>query len=412
MDSLIKSDEVCEQWRKQANELYNKTNYVQALELYNKALCYAENIKSKEAGICFANRSAVFCNLSLPEAAIENIQLARNAGYPAELMDKLNDREKKCLEMMNRPRKVNPAKDFFKLSYPAHEKTPFLANCVEMRETKKYGRGLYATRDLKPGDIITNSRPVLKSINKNAAYKRCTNCLEVNDMNLFSCPSCVGTMFCSTKCQEEAMEKFHKYECPYIDEVRRAHADCDIRTATWRFLLVTQHAVDGIKKLKALVEDWQLTKKTFFDYDLSKDCKELAMNEFLAAYSQTSAFELFTPRTASNALFEKLSNDQPLRSLWKTLKEKQNMKAILQKTSLVVGQAFRATFDGSMNNVEWQNVLNSKYGEAIGGGIHLPFVYFNHSCSPNVNRIMFNDSCFHFVIKPVKKDEQLFEAYW
>jgi len=28
-------------------------------------------------------------------AAIENIQLARNADYPAELMDKLNDREKK-----------------------------------------------------------------------------------------------------------------------------------------------------------------------------------------------------------------------------------------------------------------------------------------------------------------------------
>jgi len=220
MNSLIKSDAVCDQWRKQANELYKQRKYLQALELYNKALCYAENIKSKYAGICFANRSAVFCNLSLPEAAIENIQLARNAGYPAEMMDKLNDREKKCLEMMERPKKVNPAKDFFKLSYPAHEKTPFLANCIEMRETKKYGRGMYATQDLKPGDIISVSKPVLKAIYKEAVYKRCANCLEVNDMNLFPCPSCVGTMFCSKKCQEEAEVKFHKYECPYIDAIR------------------------------------------------------------------------------------------------------------------------------------------------------------------------------------------------
>jgi len=408
MNSTIKSNAASDQCRKQGKELYKQAKYVQALELYNKALCYAENIDSKEAGLCFANRSAVFFNLGLPEAAIANIQLARNANYAAEKI--LNEREIKCQEMMAQPKKANPAKDFFKLSYPAHEKTPFLANCIEIRETKKYGRGMYTTQDLKPGDIISNSGPVLKSIKKVSVYKRCTNCLEVNDMNLFPCPSCVSTMFCSKTCQDEAMIKFHKLECPHIDEYREnLIPGAELCSSLWRSLFATQHVAGGMKKLKAFLDDKELTKKTFLDYDLSKDCKDLALNEFLSALGYLSAKLKYNTFMAPELVFEMFLNSQPLRSTWKTQREKLDVKSILMTTSPIFHMPLCEPFNGQM--IEWENETNGRYGDIIGSGITLPKMYFNGNCSPNIMMLNLYSKAFHVVIKPIKKDEQLFEAY-
>jgi len=411
MNSVIKSNAVSDQCRKQGNELYKKAKYVQAMELYNKALCYAEKIDSKEAGLCFANRSAVFFHLGLPEVAIANIQLARNANYAAEKI--LDDREKKCQKLMEQPKKANPAKDFFKLSYPAHEKTPFLANCIEIRETKKYGRGMYTTQDLKPGDIITNSGPVLKSIFKNGVYKRCTNCLEVNDMNLLPCPSCITTMFCSKKCQDEAMMKFHKLECPHIDKFRAnlvpGMEEC---SGFWRSLLATQQVVGGLKNLKAALNDEQLIKKTFLDYDLSKDCKDLALNEFLSALGHLSALKLFeTNPSGADRFFRDFLSIEPVRSTWKTSQEQQDIVSIIKKTLQLFHKPQTETFDGTISEDDLGNAIDRNHGKHFGSGMHLPFMYFNCSCSPNIARIDFDSSSFHVVTKPIKKDEQIFEAY-
>jgi len=315
--------------------------------------------------------------------------------------------------MEEQPKKANPAKDFLKLSYPAHEKTPFLANCIEIRETKKYGRGMYTTQDLKPGDIISNSGPVLKSILKNGVYKQCTNCLEVNDMNLFPCPSCVTTMFCSKKCQDEAMMKFHKLECPHIDKFRvDVSTVTEAKATTWRSLLATQQVVGGFKNLKALCDDEQLTKKTFFDYDLSKDCKDLALNEFLSALGHLSAFRKYNNCLLPECGYEIFVNLKPIRSIWKSQKEKQDIKSILRQTMPIFFFPFNESFDeSSMNESDWENTATRRNGKFNASGLHLPFIYFNSSCSPNIILILINSRTFHVVIKPIKKDEQLFETY-
>jgi len=177
-------------------------------------------------------------------------------------------------------------------------------------------------------------------------------------------------------------------------------------------VLASQLAAGGIKKLKALCDDDKLTKKTFVDYDLNKDCTDLALNEFLAALGHLSVYKMFRweePSTPDDFI-EGVVNMQPLRSFWKNQKEKQDIKAIIKKSARIFSMPFLATFDGTMNTTEWENLLRSM-GETVGSGLHYPFLYFNHSCSPNIGKVKFNSTSCHVVIKPIKKDEQLFESY-
>jgi len=93
---------VSEQLRLRANKLYSEAKHMEALEAYNKSLCFAEKIESKEAAHVFANRSAVYftMDMELPDQCLENIKLARDAGYPAEMMKKLNKRASICRYLM------------------------------------------------------------------------------------------------------------------------------------------------------------------------------------------------------------------------------------------------------------------------------------------------------------------------
>jgi len=400
--SSFKSDSTCEEFRKEGNQFYQQNKFIDALAYYNKALCYAEKIDSKEAALVFANRSAVYINLGLPELCLKNIEHARNAGYPAEKVQSLNNREKKCRKMIvqkdpaaKEEEVKDPVNDFFKLSYPAHEKIPFLANCVEMRENKKYRRGLYATQDLKPGDVIAIDEPVMKSLYKNGLYKRCTNCIEVKDMDLMPCSGCVFAMFCSKKCQDEAMEKFHQFECPHLDSF--CYEDV-------RFFFEALHAAGGLNKLKAICADKQMKQKTFFDYDLSKDNNpSLELNQLLAMIGQLSV--VVKPNQQLRELnIDHCIDEQPIRSAWKTQEEKNDVGQILMELSCI------ALHEKVDNPYEAYGGRLEKYEVCFGSCVNLVMPYFNHSCSPNVTTLSVGIQIIYIVDCPIKKDEQIFES--
>ena len=79
--------------------------------------------------------------------------------------------------------------DFFKLSYPVNEKIPWVVDCVEVRHTENYGRGIYAKQDLKAGDIICIEEPIFNYTfnDEYNHYFQCYNCFKPNRMNLIPC---------------------------------------------------------------------------------------------------------------------------------------------------------------------------------------------------------------------------------
>lgn len=154
-----------------------------------KALCYANSGRS--LSYAYANRSTVYYELKLYDECMLNINWAKEYDYPEERMDKMNNREEVCLERMKNVVK-DPADDpmsFFKLSYSPNPKIPFITDRLAMRASEKYGRGIYATKDLKAGDIIVIEEAPIKLMRKSSRtpFFFCTNCTKCCMHNLIPC---------------------------------------------------------------------------------------------------------------------------------------------------------------------------------------------------------------------------------
>lgn len=180
-----KSNEQAVKYREEGNEFLSELKYFDALVAFNKSLCCAMP-GSLDMAMGFERRAEAFFQCAEYEKCLENIQAAKEHGYPEDMMTKLNEREEKCKKIIvEQPQ--DPEEDpwtFLKLSYPANEKIPFIVECLELRENEKYGKHFVATRNLQPGDIIAIEESHFNFINPKAIYTRCFNCLKANMLDL------------------------------------------------------------------------------------------------------------------------------------------------------------------------------------------------------------------------------------
>jgi hypothetical protein len=186
-------------------------------------LCFA--VSDENLAKAYANRSAVYLELKQYDECLKNIEWARQHGYPEEKIQKLNKREEKCREKMDEDYESRKAKlnDFFKLSYPANPKLPFIVDCLEQKDIDEHSKGIFATRDLKAGDIISIEDPfvfcfIVKCLG-------CHGCMRFNKLNLIPSKDnsknklmiyfkfdnvfifAASQMFCSQECIEK-LDKF------------------------------------------------------------------------------------------------------------------------------------------------------------------------------------------------------------
>jgi hypothetical protein len=176
-----------ERYRNSGNKFYMEMRIYDAIFAYNHAIAFAET-GSVDLALAFGNRSAAYFVAGKYGECLKSIELARESGYPADKMEKLNERQRKCEQFLEI--EEDPEDDlwhYIKLSYPANEKIPWIIEGLEMRTTEKYGRGIYATRDLHPGDFICIEESKLQTLTKSGLYKNCDNCTKVNMMNLIPC---------------------------------------------------------------------------------------------------------------------------------------------------------------------------------------------------------------------------------
>lgn len=404
-----KSDEI----RREANaRLAEKTkkSYSIALHGYNKCICFAES-GSEQLAFGYANRSAAYIGLHMYKECLANIELARNVEhYPASLNSQLEQREAICHKELQTIVKdmtaVTP-----KLSYPAHEKLPFVANCVDIHRDAKYGRHLVVNSDVNVGDVIAIEKPfctVNSAINR---YKRCENCTQEHHYSLIPCEQCTGVMFCSVECRDEAMQSFHKYECATIDFI---HSECHTTVEMTCIRLVT-------------------TALAIFDGDteaLYKYADQVDINEgttvFDIDYSQTlTAVDKFAPAYCMiNELEEKYPAPPPMQTINMILyhaklisradgndeQAHRHVRKIAQHfwTSRAPSSDIKGAKDLVLNNRHVK--LNLVYRDGSRGVY--PFEYlFNHSCVPNVQVAAYGSERVLTICRPVKAGQQLFISY-
>jgi hypothetical protein len=181
-----KNEDASERYRNSGNKSYTQMKIYDSIFAYNKAIAYAET-GSVDLALAYGNRSAAYFVAGKYAECLKSIDLARESGYPASKLEKLEERQRKCEQFLEIEK--DPEDDlwhYIKLSYPANEKIPWMIEGLEMRTTEKYGRGIYATRDLNPGDFICIEESKLH-VPVGGSYKSCDNCTKVNMMDLIPC---------------------------------------------------------------------------------------------------------------------------------------------------------------------------------------------------------------------------------
>lgn len=182
----LKSSEQVVKYRDEGDNFLKQFKVYEALVAYNKSLCRAEP-GTLDMALSFERRSETFFLVEQYDKCLENITAAKEHGIyiPPEMIHHMDEREYKCRESAKRKDGLGVLSDFPKLSYAAHEKIPFIVECLELREDPKFGKHIITTRQLKPGDVIAIEETPLNFINPNAVYTRCFNCLKSNMLNLF-----------------------------------------------------------------------------------------------------------------------------------------------------------------------------------------------------------------------------------
>ncbi|KAL7037596.1 hypothetical protein ACKWTF_009295 [Chironomus riparius] len=372
--SIDKSDILADKHRVSGNSHYAQKDWMKALICYNKAITFANS--KNVICLAYANRSAVFLELKRYEDCLKNIEWARQNKYPKDKMSKLDEREKKCKELMTKNVKPEDPSKFFKLSYPANEKIPFIANCVEMRTTEKFGRGIYATKDLKAGDVISIDEPIIHCFREffdelgDAYYMHCYHCFKTCMLNLIPCVRTNILMFCSPECRQTLYAKGLNMETFMCENVKTLANIMDGFGGKKNFDKFLKH------------NDIKTINKTIFDYDFSNaddpKNKENLVKCFLSLKSLKN-YNIGNFCCSQSHLSEKA------------------LHHILGIRKLNQQLTYYSDIDHSF----------IKSGNSISVFVSL----LNHSCVPNVNSFSVDNKVSVVVLKPIKTGEQLFRSY-
>lgn len=364
--------------RQNGNSKFMQQNWIEAMELYNQSLCFAE-IGSENVSMAYANRSACFFHMRMYDKCLKDIQLAKEANYPERLMPKLEKRESDCLFILTLGRN----EEFVpKLSFDADANFSGMANVLKIQRNEDFGRYITATKDIDVGKTILVEEAFLLSASSSTS-NRCHTCAKMS-MNFIACDQCTKVLFCGSACMEK--NDFHKMEC-------KCHGfqilDLPIQHLL-RSIFIALNMFPNIEDLLDFVVETvtSLPKEVpakIFD-PKSKYRSILKLNVFM----RTLHKQCFLPEVCK--LYASLMCFPFIKELFDSKRKQRFLMHLLgQHICVINSNAF------------------SNHGDQL-----FTFIiqsYFNHSCIPNLVRFECENKTICTTIRPVKKGEQLFMFY-
>lgn len=332
-----------------------------------QSLCFA---KSKQnLAFAYSNRSAVYLELDLYEACVDNIRAARDNEYPLDKVYKLISRVDICIAKMPKVKRPSNTSLFFQPSYPVNPKIPHIVDCLEIREDQKFGRGVFTTRDLNPGDMLAVEDPVIARVSEGERYIRCSQCSNCNLLSLIPCPKTASFMFCSQDCYDTFINFFVNYPNEYFD--------------------FTQ--VGGYQFLKQFTVEHDISKldKTIFDFDFSnKSDPDYLKNKMICLMSLAN--KLPFPKDFED--FKVIDEDNP------------RTQDFYNARTKILANCYR-------NNTTEYGKNGDRYLVNAGGMVYAFLPLINHACYSNVDNVIISNRSVLFVTKPIKAGDQLFYSY-
>lgn len=207
------TDELILSMRRAGNTYFSSKSYSQAIEFYNACVVHGDP-DTEDYAFAVANRSAVFFRTDQYEYCLQDVRRALVAKYPVGKMYKLYERAgdaerllgryedavrdyNECLKFFAISRANRLSRDSFlpkimamiaeceaKCNVPdqasktlnessgrettvvllegPHENIPALSKCLELKFTENMGRGVFASRDISPGESPLPSVNIVK----------------------------------------------------------------------------------------------------------------------------------------------------------------------------------------------------------------------------------------------------------
>lgn len=281
-------------------------------------------------------------------------------------MQKLNERQKKCIKLQEENPKdpLDSIKTFFMPTYSSHPKIPFIANRLAMRPLR-HGGGIFATKDLKVGAILTFEAPAL-TIPGSAKeiYDRCSVCYFAK-MDLVISMHSTQKMFCSDTC--------------YLSYLKSLRPGDEMVYASF----------GGVRKLLNFFDKFPIDtiNKTVFDFNFRDEDHPFYKENLLRCV--LSFNKRFAPSSISvEEASESIRNNQKLTDYYKAA------------SNLVLHASYP---------LEGVEIVNGVKRPSIEGFLIYPFYnLINHSCTPNVENVIIFNRSFLYTTKPIKAGDELF----
>lgn len=178
-----KCSEKSEKFLNEAKNFKENFKFSEAILSLNKALCYA--INDTDRALIYVTRGKIYYELKLYKECLENFDLAKDHG----LDNDFHEVEENCKLKIKNYEEEEISK-LFSITLPVNPKIPFIADCLKLQESWKFGRGVVTDRDIKTGEVLAIEEPFFKMLNKDVRHKRCAHCLRSNRLSLIPCDKC------------------------------------------------------------------------------------------------------------------------------------------------------------------------------------------------------------------------------
>ncbi len=392
-----KDDAYALKLRKEGNKLFTNKKWDQAMDKYNRSLCYAEN-DSENIALAYANRSSCYIYMKLYDKCLVDIDLAKKANYPEHLESKLKKRGEDCVKSIGDG--LQSPNVEAKLSYEPHKDYPGLANNLVIVSNPKHGRGVFTTKDLDVGETVL-LEPMYFGESFVRKYETCTVCLKSN-INLVPCKKCTFAMLCYDGCKNADL---HRLECGI-----RSHPNDGDNFVISILLPVIRSIMMAIKlfpnpdDLMSFVEDAISSDvmeipSTIDDKSMYRTFLKIHKRELDDA--KAHHVQLFYRYLVNNTEFSTHFSEEKHRRFF--------MHLIIHHLTIV--KYNKITCERLVGDVlpGGCNVVDYVYESEL---MAIMKTYFNHSCAPNIAYYFDNGFIIGKIIRPVKNGEQLFCSYF
>lgn len=398
-------------YRQAGNAEIERKNIKEAMELYNKSLCFAE-AGSELASLAYANRSYCFLNLKMYQKCLSDIQLAKNDNYPEKLKWKLEQRESECV---NRLKTADNKKTFDPtLSFRSDEKIPGMANAIKIERNEKFGRHIVAQCDIEEDKTVLIEEPMFKLL-MSGEYKKCMVCLKENE-NLIPCTKCTTAIFCPGICSDN---EFHKYECTmknikYFESPDGVKVRNSVRFAMQAVIKIIKHFSSTDEMIGFVQKCIEEIRNDPIEIAVTDGSAKSNFKTFMKLHhfksSGTSEDETFAFYVVHACVaYETLMSYKDIEEKFSTTSEQRFLMHLM--TQLIA--IFKA------NNVLLREFESGNLAAMMSTDGFIDFgvalfnigCYFNHSCLPNVLTVTNEKYSITKTIRPIKAGDQICIKY-